>query len=97
MSDVITNIAGWVPAIVFPVATAAQAFRIAVKRDADGISVIAWFLFGLANIGLYVYTEKYHSIQSIVGLLLTAAIDFVGQCIFYRRMGSRSVSATPVA
>ena len=99
MSDVITDIAGWVPAIVFPVATAAQAFRIAVKRDADGISVIAWFLFGLANIGLYVYTEKYHSIQSIVGLLLTAGIDFVivGQCIFYRRTGSRSVSATPGA
>jgi hypothetical protein len=95
MSDVLTDIAGWVPAIVFPAATAARAFRIALKRNADGISVITWVLFGLANIGLYVYTEKYQSIQSIAGLLLTAAIDFVivGQCIFYRRNASSSVGA----
>lgn len=95
----IANIAGWVPAIVFPAATAAQAFKIAVKGNADGISVTAWMLFGLANIGLYVYTEKYQSMQSIIGLLLTAAIDFVivGQCIFYRRKGFTSVGAAPGA
>ena len=74
-------------------ATAAQAFSIAVKRNADGISMVSWLLFGLANIGLYIYTEKYLSIQSLAGLLLTAAIDFVivGQCIFYRQMASSSV------
>jgi len=58
MPDVMTDIAGWVPAVVFPVATAAQAFRIAMKRSADGISMISWVLFGLANVGLYLYTEK---------------------------------------
>ena len=94
---VIAEIAGWVPAIVFPAATAAQAYRIAAKRNADGISVTAWALFGLANIGLYVYTEKYQSIQSIVGLLLTAAIDFVivGQCVFYRRREATSFGRPP--
>ena len=99
MPDVMTAIAGWVPAVVFPVAKAAQAFRIAMKRSADGISMISWVLFGLANVGLYLYTEKYQSIQSITGLLLTAAIDFVivGQCIFYRQKASSSVGATPAA
>ena len=95
----IADIAGWIPAIVFPAATAAQALRIAVKGNANGISVTAWALFGLANVGLYIYTEKYQSIQAIVGLLLTAAIDFVivGQCIFYRRKKFRSVEAAPGA
>ena len=95
----ITDIAGWVPAIVFPVATAAQAYRIAMRRSADGISVSSWFFFGLANLGLYVYTEKYQSIQSIVGFLVTAVIDFVivGQCIFYRRKRFTSAGATPHA
>ena len=97
MSDAMTEIAGWVPAVVFPVATAAQAFRIAVTRNADGISMVSWLLFGLANVGLYIYTEKYLSIQSLAGLLLTAAIDFVivGQCIFYRKRDS--LEPRPVA
>lgn len=42
-----------------------------------GVSSLSWFLFGLANIGAYVLTEKYSSIQSICAFLLTAILDFM--------------------
>ncbi len=81
------EIAGWVPAIVFPIATFLQLFKILKEKSADGISLIAWLLFGFSNIGLYLYAEKYFSLQSIFGLLGTAFIDFlvVGCAIILNR------------
>lgn len=72
----LSQIAGILPAVVFPTATALQLAQIVRTRSTAGVSVATWTMFGFANIALYLYTERYTEWQSIVGLLLTAAIDF---------------------
>lgn len=70
------QLVGVLPAVVFPTATALQLIRIVRARSTVGVSVFAWTLFGIANIALYVYAERYTEWQAIVGLLLTAILDF---------------------
>lgn len=72
----LTQIAGILPAVVFPTATAAQLFRIVRRRSAANVCVSTWLLFGFANIAIYFYAERYTEWQAIVGMLLTAAFDF---------------------
>lgn len=72
----ITQLAGVLPAIIFPTATAFQFVRIVRQRSAAGVSAVTWSLFGIANVALYVYAERYAEWQSILGLLLTALLDF---------------------
>ena len=87
MSEIVTNLAGWVPAIVLPAATLLQSIRIVQLRSAEGVSLMTWLLFGFANVGLYIFTEKYFALQSLIGLLGTAIMDFiiVGMVIFFRK------------
>lgn len=73
----ITQIAGILPAIVFPAATILQLARMVRSRSAAGVSVPTWLLFGCANLAIYVYAERYTEWQAIVGMLFTAVIDFV--------------------
>lgn len=73
----INYLAGILPAVVFPVATLIQLLRMVRQRSAVGVSVSTWLLFGLANIGIYIYAERYFEWQAIVGMLLTAVLDFV--------------------
>lgn len=77
MPPVVVEISGWLPAIIIPAATAIQLLSIVPQRSAVGVNWLVWFLFGLANLGLYIYTEKYDSYQSILGMLTPAALDFV--------------------
>ncbi len=77
MPDSIISISGWLPAIIIPSATLIQLASIFRNHSAKGVSALVWFLFGIANIGLYIYTEKYTEIQSVLGLLGTALIDFI--------------------
>jgi hypothetical protein len=73
----LTHLAGILPALIFPAATFLQIVRMLRERSAAGVSVVTWLLFGIANIALYVYTERYTEWQAIAGLLLTALLDFV--------------------
>ena len=75
MDSTIISIMGWIPAVILPVATLNQLVRIIMEKSAQGVSIATWLLFALANIALYIYTEKYFSVQSIVGLLGTGVID----------------------
>lgn len=75
MNETIINFLGWIPAIIFPTATLTQLLKIIKEKSGKGVSILTWTLFGLANLSLYVYTEKYLSIQSLLGLLGTAIID----------------------
>lgn len=86
MMNFLVNLAGWIPALVFPSATGLQLFKILKNKNAAGVSVATWLLFGIANIGLYIYTEKFLSFQSIFGFLGTAFLDFVivGYTIYLR-------------
>ena len=82
-----TQIVGILPAIVFPAATFLQLCRILQSRSAAGVNVATWFLFGLANIAIYIYAERYTEWQAIIGMLLTALFDFmiVGVALFAQR------------
>lgn len=72
-----TSLVGILPAIIFPAATFLQIVRMLRERSTAGVSVVTWLLFGVANIALYVYAERYAEWQAIAGLLLTALFDFV--------------------
>jgi hypothetical protein len=71
----VMELAGWLPGVIFPGATALQLYTIWKKGTAKGVSISTWFLFAIANVGLYIYAQKYDSLQMIVGLLGTAALD----------------------
>ncbi|HEY8993132.1 MAG TPA: hypothetical protein VIM71_00475 [Lacunisphaera sp.] len=83
----IAQIAGILPAIVFPAATFLQLCRIVRSRSAAGVNVATWFLFGWANIAIYIYAGHYDEWQAITGMLLTAVLDFVivGLALFVYR------------
>ncbi len=76
MSPLIIQIFGWIPAIIFPLACLTQLVKILREKSSDGVSVIAWIAFGFANISLYIYMEKYTSLQTIIGMLGQSLIDF---------------------
>lgn len=73
----ISQAAGILPAIIFPAATLAQLWRMIRDRSTAGVSATPWLLFGVANLAIYVYAERYAEWQSIVGMLLTALLDFI--------------------
>ena len=77
MPESLINLAGWIPAILLPGATLTQLLKIVIRRKTEGVSVITWLLFGVANLGIYIFTEKYFAIQSILAQLLTAVLNFV--------------------
>jgi len=87
----LNQIAGVLPALVFPTATALQLLQMVKSRSAAGVSVATWTLFGVANIAMYVYTERYAEWQAVVGMLGTALVDFV---IAGLAMAARSSAAT---
>ena len=70
------DLAGWLPAVILPLASGIQLSKIVKERSASGISPVAWVLFGVANLGAYVFAEKYFAIQSVLAFLLTAFINF---------------------
>ena len=69
------DLAGWIPAAVFPGASLLQLVKLLKSRSVEGVSLATWLLFVLANIGMYIFTEKYFVIQSIVTNLVTASIQ----------------------
>lgn len=85
----IDQLAGWLPAVVFPVASLAQLLAILRTRDARGVSILSWSLFALANLALYVYVGRYAEPQAILSCLLTATLNVcvVAAAIRFRRGG----------
>lgn len=71
----IIEIIGYIPAIVFPTATVIQLIHLYKTKSSEGVSALAWAAFAMGNVSLYVYTEKYTAIQSILGLLLTSFLQ----------------------
>ena len=86
------DIIGYLPAIIFPTATIIQLLYLVKRKTSEGVSPVAWGAFALGNISLYVYTEKYYAIQSIIGLLCTCLLQvYVVFLIFkYRRKNTNN-------
>ena len=87
MNPDVINIAGWLPAIIFPAATLIQLIAILRSNSIEGVSPLTWSLFGIANIAVYIYTEKYFAPQTIIGFLGTAVLDFAIAAMAIRGRG----------
>jgi len=81
------QIVGILPAVVFPAATFQHLVRLVRTRTGATDNPMTWLLFGLANLAIYIYTERYTEWQAILGMLVTAAADFiiVGYILVSRR------------
>lgn len=86
-SELVIQIAGAIPAIIFPTASLIQLCALLKRRSADGVSALSWFFFGVANICLYVYTQKYDEWPAIATFLGTSVLNFAvcGLALYYRR------------
>lgn len=80
---------GYVPSVVFPAGTAVQLGALWQAGRSDGASALTWTLFGIANLCMYFYIEKYREPQAIIGLIGTALVDFaiVAVILHYRTLG----------
>lgn len=87
MNHSIIELSGWLPAIIFPAATLIQLIAILRSSTIEGVSPLTWTLFGIANISIYIYTEKYLAVQPIIGFLGTAVLDFVIASMALRNQG----------
>lgn len=77
MHEYVTQLAGWLPAIILPTATLLQLITMIRGKTAQGVNLVTWILFLIANLGLYIYTDKLLEVQSILGLFVTAVLDLL--------------------
>lgn len=91
----IFELLGWVPAVVFPIATGVQLLAILRTKSAEGVSIPAWVMFAIANLCLFAYTEKYGEMESILGALGTAVLNMciVVAAIRYRKVRGADAAA----
>jgi len=68
---------GWVPAVIIPAATVFGLWNAISTDNPASMGAPSWFVFGVANVCFYIYTEKYRSPQAILGFLGTAVLDFI--------------------
>ncbi len=85
------NLLGFIPALIFPLATFLQLFKILRDQAVSGVSAPSWFLFGLANLALYGYVEKYAEPQAICSMLVTGVLNLaIALTVLYLRQAQRN-------
>lgn len=96
-SSQLIQLVGWIPALIFPTATAVQLVAIVRSRSSEGVSVVAWTMFAIANISLWIYTEKHGEIASILATLGSAALNIciVVAAIRYRKKPGGNAKDAP--
>ena len=87
--------AGIIPAIIFPAASLSQLVAIARRRSAEGVSIATWVLVAIANISLFIYTEKYTDIINIIALLGAALLNIcvASLAVFYQRQSELALNS----
>jgi hypothetical protein len=75
--QVVEDAVGWVPAVVFPVATILQLVSLIHRGRADGVSATTWALFALANACLYVTIHEWLRPQVLISTLGTAVLQLL--------------------
>ena len=90
----ISDGAGYFPAVLFPLATLFQLFKIIEKRSVVGVSCAGWTLQILANIGAYVLIGKWANFKNIGAFLGTGVVDIM-IVIFYLRYGGDAFGCIP--
>ncbi|MET0377887.1 MAG: hypothetical protein ABW049_02755 [Spongiibacteraceae bacterium] len=87
------QLAGIIPAIIFPAASLSQLLTIARRKSADGVSVTTWVMVAIANISLFIYSGNYADPLNIIALLGAAALNVcvAGLAIYFQHIGRLSV------
>lgn len=69
------ELAGMLPAIIFPVATGRGVFWALRTKHPEEVDKLLWLAFGVANFALWFYTGVV-SVQTIIALGATGLADF---------------------
>jgi uncharacterized protein with PQ loop repeat len=80
----IVELAGGITAIILLTAGLIQLFKILKTKKAAGISSFAWFLYGIAGIGSYIFAEKYIAWQAIFSFLVPGVISLIISVLAYK-------------
>lgn len=84
MPNFVIELAGWVPAIIFPGASLVQLFTVIKSPHTEGVSIVTWLLFALANVAAYIYLQKYWAPQALA-FILAAIFQTLIAVITYRK------------
>lgn len=87
MSPLVIAWIGVLPAIIFPLASLTQLYAMLSRRSAEGVSIMTWVLVTIANVSMYIYTQKYDEWQSILSMLGAALLNccVVATALYLRR------------
>ena len=75
--DKISSIAGYFPAILFPLMPLLQAWTLLTSKSAKGVSIPQWILQIFGNIGAYILTGHSGNIKAISAYIVSAIIDVI--------------------
>ncbi len=78
------KIIGIFPAFIFPIASIMQCIHMLRVKSSKGNSLFSWYAFAVGNLCLYIYTEKYFELQSIIALLGTALVQVYVIFLIYK-------------
>lgn len=81
------QLAGALPAVIFPAASLAQLLAIWRRRSADGVSIATWMMVGIGNVVLFAYNGLYTDLVNISALLGAAVLNFcvAGTAVYFQR------------
>tara|TARA_Y100001958_G_C21243961_1_gene573005 strand:- start:2705 stop:3376 length:672 start_codon:yes stop_codon:yes gene_type:complete len=71
----ISELGGFLPAILFPVATVLQLHKLIQNKKIGGVSESTWILMFVGNVGLYALSGRYTSWKAILGYLGSAMLN----------------------
>lgn len=66
---------GWVPAVIFPMASLLQLGALLRRGRAEGVSAVTWGMFAIANVCLYLTIGEWDRPQVIVTTLGSALVQ----------------------
>jgi uncharacterized protein with PQ loop repeat len=85
------QLAGLIPAIIFPAASLSQLIVILRRKSAEGVSIATWLMVTVANISLFIYSEKYTDLLNIFALLGAATLNIcvAAAALYYQRVATQ--------
>lgn len=73
--DAFLSAVGWIPSVVFPLASLIQLVSLVRRGTSNGVSLLTWSMFALANVCLYLTIGEWTKPQVIASTLGAAAVQ----------------------
>jgi uncharacterized protein with PQ loop repeat len=73
--DAFLSAVGWIPSVVFPLASLIQLVSLVRRGKSNGVSLVTWSMFALANVCLYLTIGEWTKPQVIASTLGAAAVQ----------------------